>query len=89
MRLAPVIQDVYTDGQRAYIAGFLIWYRAGMLKALESVSSDAARAIPGWQRQQIRYYQDAESVTRYLLYECGYPVAKDENWDPDYGGYPT
>jgi hypothetical protein len=82
--LPPIVQESYTREQKRYIAGYLLWMRAGTLAALESVSSPLASVMPEWQRKQVRYYQDAEAYSRYLLAEIGYDVGKNQGWNPNY-----
>ena len=79
--LIPVVASEYSEEDWRAIAGFLLYFRAGILRALESVSDPSTRAMPGWRDRQIQYYQDAESVTRWLLSFTPYPVQKWELWD--------
>jgi len=90
--LPPIVMEHYTVDQYRYIAGFLLRQRAGILQALESVTSGPASMIPLWQSPQARYYRDAESLTRYLLWVCGYGVEKNQMYtqevqyvDPGFG----
>lgn len=66
------------------MAGFILHFRRGFLQAAESSGVAAAQQIPEWSAETVRYYQDAEAVTRFLLYWIGYPVAKGQMWSPFY-----
>jgi|SRR5579864_111896 len=79
--LTPVVGSDYSEEDLRVIAGYLLYYRAGILRALQSVSDTAAAQIPTWQEPQVRYFRDAEIVTRWLLSFTPYPVQKDELWD--------
>lgn len=81
-QLAPVVKDQYTDEERAVIAGYLLRQRAGTLQALAS-SDRYATLDNGYApvRQQ-RYYRDAESYSRFLLYWIGYEVQKGQLYNP-------
>ncbi len=79
--LTPIYPP-YNDTQKAYIAGFLLHYRDGILEALRSVNDPVTDQIPNWAELMRRYYQDAESVTRFLLHWTGYDVQKNEGWSP-------
>lgn len=80
MQYPPIFDRNYTTRDKAVIAGFLLHFREGYLRALESVSGPEADQIPSWKARQTQYYQDAESITRYLLCEVGYPVEKGDVW---------
>jgi hypothetical protein len=79
--LIPDVRVDYSPEDYQAIGGFLLYYRAGILQALRSVSDDVTKAIPGWRAKQIRYYRDAEAVTRWLLSYTPYPVDPYELWD--------
>ena len=81
MPLPPIVQDTYTVDQYRYIAGFLLRQRAGILQALQSVADPSAAEIPAWQDPQVRYFRDAESLTRMFLWQCGYPVEEGGMYD--------
>lgn len=78
----------WTEEDFRAIAGFILYYRAGVLRALESTSDPAYDQIPVTKAGQLRYYRDAEAFTRFLLYNTPYPVQKDELWNPDEQYYP-
>lgn len=79
---APWYTGTYTPAQRAMVAGFILHFRRGFLDASASAGAPAADQIPPWRDETRRYYRDAESVTRFLLYWIGYPVARDQMWEP-------
>ena len=83
MPLPPIVMEQYTADQYRYIAGFILRQRRGVLLALQSVSNVAAAEIPRWQDPQIRYYEDLEAWSRFLLWVCGYPVEKGQNYMGD------
>lgn len=72
----------YTDEQRSLIAGFLLHFREGTLKALASLGSVKAGITSGMAEAEYRYYVHAEAYSRQLLFYVGYPVAKDEMYAP-------
>jgi|SRR5579864_317636 len=79
--LTPVVASDYSEDDWRVIAGFLLYFRAGILRALESTNNEAYSQIPRVAAGQRRYYEDAESVTRWLLSFTPYPVKKDALWD--------
>jgi len=79
--LPPVVSVEYSAEDWRVIAGFLLYLRAGVLRALQSVSDPIAEAIPVWQAKQVRYYVNAEKVTRWLLSYTPYPVEPYQLWD--------
>jgi hypothetical protein len=79
--LTPVVASDYSEEDWRVIAGFLLYYRAGILRALTSSNDAAYDATPVAAAGQRRYFRDAESITRWLLSFTPYPVQKNELWD--------
>lgn len=80
--LPPVLTKEYNDRERAMIAGYLIGKRAGVLKALASVSTAPPGTTEGWAEGNTKYYQDAERYSRFLLHWIGYSVGRNQNYEP-------
>lgn len=87
---APLYTGDFSDDERSLIAGFILHFRRGILQAAESVGAEAAQQLPEWSARSQAYFANAESVTRFLLYEIGYPVQKGQMWSPFYDAvYPS
>lgn len=78
----PIWDGRPTDEIRSWIAGYLVHHREGTLKALDSYRQVLPRNPPEFIEPYLKYYQDAEAYSRFLLYWLGYPVAKDSNYVP-------
>jgi hypothetical protein len=78
MNPPPLMPEVYTDYERALIAGYLLRMRHGTLQAKGSVGSPPAGSTEGWAEGNFLYYKDAERYSRFLLWWIGYPVGKDQ-----------
>jgi len=78
----PVPPYPYDDETRAIIAGYLLHHRAGTLDALRSVGHPIAGQTEGWAEGNYHYYQAAESYSRFLLYWLGYPVQRNQMYEP-------
>lgn len=87
--LPPVVwpPDWSEEDMRA-IGGFLLYFRAGILRALQSSNDPTYDQIPVTAAGQRRYFRDAEALTRWLLSFTPYPVEKDELWKPGTQYYP-
>lgn len=87
--LPPIVWPPdWTAEDYRVIAGFLLYFRAAILQAKASVN-DPAFDVPVLKPENIRdYYDDAESVTRWLLSYTPYPVAKGQLWNPNSQYYP-
>ena len=79
--LTPVVAPEFSAEDWRVIAGFLLYFRAGILRALDTSNDPAYDAIPVTAAGQRRYFQDAEAVTRWLLSFTPYPVKAGELWD--------
>lgn len=77
-QFAPVVKQTYTDEERAIIAGYLLRQRAGTLEALASAKVSVTLYEVDYSINQRRYYRDAESYSRFLLYWIGYETPKDQ-----------
>jgi len=79
-QVEPITDKVYTDPERALIAGYLIHMRAGTLQALHSTGHPKLGSTDGWGEGTFRYYQDCERYSRFLLHWIGYDVQRGKNY---------
>lgn len=76
---------MYTGDERALIAGYILHMREGILKAADSTGSPPAGSTLDWGEGSYNYWENAEAVTRWLLYWIGYPVRKGKLYVPPQG----
>jgi hypothetical protein len=79
MLLPPVVKPIgqYTPEERAVIAGFLLRMRQGTLSALAAADRGVEITTEYGMINQRWYYQICEQYSRFLLYDAGYPTAKN------------
>lgn len=90
MPLPPIVwpPDWSAEDMRS-IGGFLLYYRAAILRAIQSTGETTYNQIPKVRDGQLRYYEDGEKITRWLLSYTPYPVEPGQLWQPDKQYYPT
>lgn len=83
MPIPPIVKPPgqYTDQERAVIAGYLLFMRAGTLSALSSSEQIPKHVGRGFGEQSYWYYADAESYSRFLLNDIGYRVGRRQMYN--------
>lgn len=76
----PIWSPPLSGRDAALVAGFLLHFREGILHGVAAADVWDPTIFPEWQQPVGDFYRSMEQATRYLLWQTGYRVAKDQQW---------